>query len=331
MATPQSKRSRGGADQIVGVSDDEELSTAHPSPQKGPAIDMDKLFADMRGELSTMVNEQASTTIRTVQTSVESLIGNYAKSVDASHAKLEASLKTLQAVQDKQLADQSDIQDRVKVLEQRLTLAERQEPDRTAYQDASFHRPVDPSVLRLNTTSSTSREKLLEGLQDLFREASLQAKDYQLEPGDEFARRFTITLTGAHDLASKRAGKILALLRNASGWRKFTTEASDGSETQIFIDKDKNPCMVKTEQSVKKLRAACAHKYPAKRFGINRDEGTVTVDWQLLFKLEYETSESPPIIKWHSETVTQHAIDRESVIEHFKSLEPRAANVQWCI
>ena len=76
-------------------------------------------------------------------------------------------------------------------------------------------------------------------------ELGLAASQYHIKAAGPLpSRRFLLSFHGAGGLASRKAGKVLANLRNTYQWRTFEADVAGSTPARLHLGPDKNPKQV---------------------------------------------------------------------------------------
>ena len=200
--------------------------------------------------------------------------------------------------------------------------------------EEAFDRAPDPTILRINAGEMIAHGAVLEAVRRLAREATLKYEQWELAgPPDGISRNFTLRLSGADGLASRRARKILDLRRNPDGsWRDNPTVMSPlGRNIELYISPDKSPKQLRTEQGGRKLLKAFKAVHPNKSFHLDKRAGVVSVDWSPVAKVEPKIEVNQSTVHWIPGTIERANIDKEQVLGAFNAESGNTAGLQWQI
>eukprot|EP00959_Pyramimonas_sp_CCMP1952_P430611 9018732-Pyramimonas_sp.AAC.1 len=85
---------------------------------------------------------------------------------------------------------------------------------------------------------------------------------WSLSSPDPIAKMFALQVSGATGLASRRVQHILSGLRiSANQWRELEVPTQAGCTARLHISSDKNPKLIKTEITGRRLRAKLQENY----------------------------------------------------------------------
>ena len=178
--------------------------------------------------------------------------------------------------------------------------------------DQSFHRDIDPTIIRLN-------------LQELVPKADVQTaikswldginSSWKLE-GDNVARKSVIQWNGNVGVAAARCGKAFtALRREDKTWRRIMVGVHE-----LYTAPDKNAFQSELEIQVKKLRKAfCEESGMFKeRVYANKNEGFFSIDFVPIAKV-LVAQHTDTILYLNKSVAEAHDVDRETVQANFSA------------
>ena len=105
----------------------------------------------------------------------------------------------------------------------------------------------------------------------------MQESDFSVA-GPELAKQFTLQFNGEGGLATRRAKKAGQLLRKGDVWKQFTVTSPAEGAVPLYIAMDKNGKTVATERGVKNQRNAFVEVHPAKKWTMQKKDGSVQLE-----------------------------------------------------
>ena len=216
-------------------------------------------------------------------------------------------------------------EERAKVVESRLAMAEQQE---FTMSDDSFDRLPNPTVIKANAKVNLSKDAFVSAFCTLIENASLP-KDCFRVPGPPVSQFFTVQFSGSPNLAKDRVSKVLNSLRKDDGhWERFLVKDPSDQFVQVYLGADKSPKQIRTEVLSKKL-GGIWEGMGFSEIHVKRKQGQVCINWRPIAMVEVANRDSAEIL-WDSEYALSLAINRERVCELFKDA-PRTAGspIKW--
>ncbi len=189
--------------------------------------------------------------------------------------------------------------------------------------DHQWDREPDRSVLSIGTPDLVSKEELTKSLQPWLDRLELVSQPWQVL-GPTMGRNFTIAFdTNEHGVGALRAAKANDLLFNkeAKEWEKLYVPDPEGKALQIYISPDNSPKVRREQTLCKRLVTAIVHVHPDLKDKVyfNRRARNVCIRRKAVAKIEATSFEVfTPL--WVYEQVAKSGLDKEAIVEHFKSI-----------
>ena len=100
----------------------------------------------------------------------------------------------------------------------------------------------------------------------------------------------------------------------------------------MYVAMDKHGRQVLIERSVKNLRSALLEAYPAKRWAMQKKEGTTTLDWVPIARVRPQ-EDAHVLVEWNGVQVAAAGVDKDEVIRIFRSIAktPVASSICWSV
>ena len=136
---------------------------------------------------------------------------------------------------------------------------------------------------------------------------------------------FTLKFTGINCVAEASLRRLMDSCKlPEGGFRQLKSLDPDGVRTQLFLNTDKNGCMLKTEGATKRfVKHIKALHADLDVFG-RRSDGVISCERCKLARLLI--TEDKGSVEWHPGTVERFKIKREQILNTFLQEE----NIQWC-
>ena len=122
------------------------------------------------------------------------------------------------------------------------------------------------------------------------------------------------------------------MLRTGDVWKQFTVKSPAEGDVPLYVGMDKNGRQVLTERSVKNLRSSLLDAYPAKRWAMQKKEGTITLDWVPIARVKPQ-EDAHVLVEWNGVQVAAAGVDKDEVIRIFRSIAKTlfASSICWSI
>ena len=108
--------------------------------------------------------------------------------------------------------------------------------------------------------------------------------------------------------------------------------APDGSQINLFISMDKHGKQDAREAATRRLAKAVKSitSFTAKQVYANQREGTLTLDWVPVIKVDVVSREDTRLL-WDNEAVQKLSIPKKEIEDASIASRTSAANVQWSL
>lgn len=297
---------------------------------------LDEILDSFKNSLNEDIAETVADTVRTANTALEGKINiSMATTVRALDARAQKRLDSIQAEVDdtnsrlaKQEADTVKLWAAVEKLNSGLAIAEKAVVDRSALDAEEFDRAPDLGIIRIGAPSLVARDAVRTALEPWLADAGLDDPKFQLT-GPVVGQKFSIRVLGQAGLAAKLAQKALELLRLPDGsWREPAAVSPTGVQVRLYISEDKSPKQNKIEACGRRLLRAVKRVGITQSIHLNRKEGSISVDWKPLAKVQVHSKEEVSIL-WNALVVTELSIDKSAITTHFFEAGGSTAGVSW--
>ena len=175
-------------------------------------------------------------------------------------------------------------------------------------------------------------EAIRAAIQPLLDKAGVAAGDFALR-GEQLGRVFELLFNGAPEVAARRASKVHAAQRSASGeWVHLlvTLPGPAQASEPLYLDTDKNPRHIFLEKATKKMRDLCKqHAAPAISITSRRSDYVVFGDWVPFARL-YATLPREVTVKWNHASIEARRLRDLGLEEKLReALADSVARAQW--
>jgi len=317
--------------------DADELESANSEMGAPPAAgdfitksDIEAMFADF----ATKIDDSTTSLKGSLQQSFVGMLTQYNTTVEARFSAIDHSCSDLRKRQDAMDEGNKTMWATINKLQADMAVAETAVPvrDPVLLADTNFERVIDITILTVTTQAALAKDKVSEALTPWLDELQIASGGWKLT-GPALGKRFSIQFAGNAGLAENRQNKAFELLRNSDRqWREFYATAPDGARTKIFIGRDKNQKMVKTEVGTKKLADIVKKLHPTLDTFAKRADGIISVNWQPLIKLDVKAGKLPATLNWNIKAADDLHIDRELIATEFRKFEAaKNQDVEWSV
>lgn len=195
---------------------------------------------------------------------------------------------------------------------------------------SGWDRAIEPHILQANSDVVFNGEELVAALAPLLEAANLTLDDVHVRPpqGMTVARRWTLEMQGRDKrTAARKAAQLLSALRVDGSWRAVQVQGPDNTKGDLYIAMDKNPRMIRTEMSGKKLVAELKRRHPQKSWRLLKSEGIVCAGYQQVVKVVAESS-SDIRLEYNQKALDDQGIQRETIQESWEAVA-ELISVRW--
>eukprot|EP00972_Heterocapsa_arctica_P069423 10258372-Heterocapsa_arctica.AAC.1 len=265
---------------------------------------MNKDFADKTEEIASSFKQISRDNVKTAVQDMGTAFGHR-----LDRAELDIATLTNRMNEFEQASKQSEVA--ISSLRTAVAAAESTAPIAEALDLEDFDRELDLTIVRLRAQDAITHAALINSVDEIFKAMDSKPTDYKVI-GQPLEKSFIIQFTGATALAARRARKFISLQRSDEGWKDFHAHTPDGSETRIYIDKDKNRKQIKTEVLGRKLLRILKTKFTAKDFVNQKRTGIINSNLLPLARIVVLGPESHKI-EWQVQYMEELGIDRDDI------------------
>ena len=306
-----------------------------PAKRKCPDANEDDFVR--RSDLDAILGGYTKQNMDANQANIESIGANtgallrkYDGMLQSRLGKIETDMAEVSNRQDQVELEQRALRSQIEALGKSLAVAVATPPEKMAEADA-FSRQVDLSIFRVNTSVLVSKLEVASALAPWMDEAGLQGSDFSLA-GPALAKQFVLQFNGEGGLGTRRAKKAGQLLRNGEVWKQFYVTSPAEGEVPLYISMDKNGKQVATERGVKNLRNALLEVHPAKKWTMQKKDGSIQLDWMPIARCRPQ-EDGHLLVEWNGLQVAKEEINKEEVMRIFRSTgrAPVVSSICWSV
>ncbi|CAK0832381.1 unnamed protein product, partial [Prorocentrum cordatum] len=185
---------------------------------------------------------------------------------------------------------------------------------------SQFDRAPDGTVLVARAKSLATIEAFNAAFKPILERNSMEESAVRFE-GLPAASRIQVRALGAKGFASRKVAQMLGSLREPGGpWLRHHVVGALGARVEMFIDADKSPCQIKTEQLVKTVCNACAEACPRKWFFGNELKGAISIGWKPIISILPQPGDIPPEVKWARKNLVDEGADKGAILQSIASV-----------
>ncbi|CAK0817074.1 unnamed protein product [Prorocentrum cordatum] len=184
-----------------------------------------------------------------------------------------------------------------------------------------FDRDTDPTIIKLNAGKLVSRQAVIEIIPPWLAEHNIEESNWNIDSPDHLSKMFTMRLTGAAGLASRRVQKLLSSLRlSSSSRREFEVAAQYGGAARLHVSGDKNPKQIKLELTGRKMRNKLQDIY-------GREQKISLTE----IVIEVLPGREATRIMWNPGTIAKFGVSKETVVEAAQEIIQPDSGPAWCL
>ena len=291
-------------------------------------------------DLSTSFEKATENAIKASHDSLKAEIfehvGQLLSAYDAQSQKRFSELEGAQGEQNEQLSqhdrDIDTLRKDIARLQEQLGVAANANPTRNQLAAVGWDDPADPTILLLNSENNTpiTKAAAVLGISEWLKDSNISDKDWSLE-GDELDRRFTIRFRGEAGYAAIRAKQAFGSIRGPDGFRPLSARTPTGTgSVKLYVKPNQNAKERKLELDSKRFFRAVQAKITGKKVSWVKREGTISIDWRLVARVQVHPGDAPSTIMYNMAAMRDLGLEKSLFTEAFANIGS-SSKVEWSL